>query len=183
MGLFWLKVVCEARISCHEARVHESRAIISWLWNLLTFLNLDPQFTYNVRSLNFRQTEDSFPKSIAKLWLQGHQCATCNQEKKFVSRLGFGTRFLHAQSGLYVMTRKPKPTTNKSRKNLILPPRKSKKKIFNHRPFISGCICSGTPSCDLPTPNFAGSSNLNSVPGSGPGTKSKRFRCFRNGRG
>ena len=25
----------------------------------------------------------------------------------------------------------------------------------NHRPFISGCICPGTPSFDLPTPKFA----------------------------
>ena len=48
-----------------------------------------------------------------------------------------------------------------------------KKKIqFNHWPFISGCICPGTPSFDLPTPNFAGSPNMNSVPGSGPGTES-----------
>ena len=43
---------------------------------------------------------------------------------------------------------------------------------FNHWPFISGYICPGTPSFDLPTPNFAGSSYLNSVPGSGPGTES-----------
>ena len=39
------------------------------------------------------------------------------------------------------------------------------------------------PSFDLPTPNFAGSSNLNSVPVPGPERRVKRFRCFRNGRG
>ena len=35
----------------------------------------------------------------------------------------------------------------------------------NSWPFISGYICPGHPSCDLQTPHFAGSSNMNSVPG------------------
>ena len=42
---------------------------------------------------------------------------------------------------------------------------KVKKIQFNHWPFTSACVCSGTPSFDLPTPYFAGISNLNSVPG------------------
>ena len=48
---------------------------------------------------------------------------------------------------------------------------KSKKTYFRHspfskkktQPFISGCICPEIPNFDLSTPNFAGSSNLNSV--------------------
>ena len=62
---------------------------------------------------------------------------------------------------------------DKSRKTINFATSKvTKKLLFNHRPFISGYICSGTPSFDLSTPNFVGSSNLNSVPGSGPGTES-----------
>ena len=38
--------------------------------------------------------------------------------------------------------------------------------------FLASSICPGTPSFDLPTPHFVWSSNLNSVPGSGPGTES-----------
>ena len=34
------------------------------------------------------------------------------------------------------------------------------------------------PSFDIPTPNFAGSSNLSSVPGSGPGTESSKVPVF-----
>ena len=45
------------------------------------------------------------------------------------------------------------------------------KNPFRHS-FISGCMCRGTPGFDLPTQNRAGSSNLNSVPGSGSGTES-----------
>ena len=64
-------------------------------------------------------------------------------------------------------------------KKIISPPRKILKKLFIDF-FISGYICPGTPSFDLPTPNFAGSSNLKSVPG--PERRVKRFRCFRIGR-
>ena len=43
---------------------------------------------------------------------------------------------------------------------------------FDHQPFISRYIYPGPPSFDLPTPNSAGSLNLISVPGSGPGKES-----------
>ena len=65
-------------------------------------------------------------------------------------------------------------TSDKSKKKFQFRHLESQKKKFqfNHWPFISGYICPGTPSFDLPTPNFVGSSNQNSVPGSGPGTES-----------
>ena len=53
-------------------------------------------------------------------------------------------------------------------------------KTCNHRTFISGYMCHGTPSFDFPTPNFAGSSNLNFFPGSGPGTESSKVPVFQD---
>ena len=65
-----------------------------------------------------------------------------------------------------------------SQNNPISPPRKSRKIQYNHWPFISGYMCTGTLSFDLPTPNVAGSSKLNSVLGPGPERRAKKVRCF-----
>ena len=62
---------------------------------------------------------------------------------------------------------------DKSKKIISFENRRFQNKIkINHWPFISGYICSGTSSFDLPTRTSAGSSNLNSVPGWKPGTES-----------
>ena len=65
-------------------------------------------------------------------------------------------------------------------KKLLSPPRKSKNINLTIDLLSLGtqCICSGTPSFDLPTPSYAGSSNLKSVPGSGSGTESLKVPVF-----
>ena len=76
-------------------------------------------------------------------------------------------------------TRKAAESELTSQKNVTFVTSKVKTKCkFNHRPFISGYRCTGTPSFALPTPDFSRSSNLRSVPGSGPERRVKRFRCF-----
>ena len=73
---------------------------------------------------------------------------------------------------LWTFKERVQVTSQKKNSNFATSKVKKKKFQFNHWPFISWYMCPGTPSFDLPTPNFAGSSNLNSVPGSGPGTES-----------
>ena len=74
------------------------------------------------------------------------------------------------------------PSTDKSKKSNFATSKVKKNPIYPLT-FYLWVYMPWTPSFDLPTPNFAGSSNMNSVPVPGPERGVKRFRCFRNGRG
>ena len=80
--------------------------------------------------------------------------------------------FPRLSGSLLMLVHKLSLATDKSKKCKFRHSPFSKKCKSNNWPCISGYICPGTQSFDLPTPNFAGSSNLSSVPGSGPGTES-----------
>ena len=76
------------------------------------------------------------------------------------------THFLGSQEA-FLQSR----NTNDKSKNS--PPRKSKKKTnLTIDLLYLGISALGTQVFDMQTPNFAGSSNLNSIPGSGPVTES-----------